>query len=107
MINELFNQNNKSINKVNLIFASFFFSLMTLCVKKIDNRIPIYELVFFRSLLSLSITSLIINKRNINPWGNNKALLVLRGLLGTLALVSIFYDFLCSLRNKRRFACNH
>ena len=91
MLKKLFNQNNKSINKVNLIFASFFFSLMTLCVKKIDNRIPIYELVFFRSLLSLSITSLIINKRNINPWGNNKPLLILRGLLGTIALVCIFY----------------
>ena len=91
MLNKLFNQNNKSINKVNLIFASFFFSVMTLCVKKIDNRIPIYELVFFRSLLSLSITSLIINKRNINPWGNNKPLLILRGLLGTIALVCIFY----------------
>ena len=54
---------------------------MTLCVKKIDNRIPIYELVFFRSLFSLLITSLIINKRNLNPWGENKPLLVLRGLL--------------------------
>tara|TARA_S200000501_G_C20712668_1_gene694750 strand:- start:18 stop:905 length:888 start_codon:yes stop_codon:yes gene_type:complete len=91
MLNKFFNQNNKSINKINLIFASFFFSLMTLCVKKIDNRIPIYELVFFRSLLSLSITSLIIKKRNLNPWGKNKPLLILRGLLGTLALVCIFY----------------
>ena len=91
MLKKFFNQNNKSINKFYLIFASFFFSIMTLCVKKIDNRIPIYELVFFRSLLSLSITSLIINKRNINPWGNNKPLLILRGLLGTIALVCIFY----------------
>ena len=91
MMNEFFNQYNKSFNKFNLIFASFFFSLMTLCVKKIDNRIPIYELVLFRSLFSLSITSLIINKRNLNPWGNNKPLLILRGLLGTIALVCIFY----------------
>ena len=88
---EIFNQNNKSIKKVNLIFASFFFSLMTVCVKKIDNTIPIYELVFFRSLLSLLITSWIIKKRNLNPWGDNKPLLVLRGFLGTLALVCIFY----------------
>ena len=95
MLNKFLNQNNNSINKVNLIFASLFFSLMTLCVKKIDNRIPIYELVFFRSLLSLSITSLIINKRNLNPWGKNKPLLILRGLLGTIALVCIFY----SIRN--------
>tara|TARA_B100000579_G_C22765144_1_gene821020 strand:- start:15 stop:902 length:888 start_codon:yes stop_codon:yes gene_type:complete len=91
MLNKYFNQNKKSINKVNLIFASLFFSLMTLCVKKIDNRIPIYELVFFRSLFSLLITSLIINKKNLNPWGENKPLLVLRGLLGTIALVCIFY----------------
>ena len=83
--------NKNSKDKLNLIFASFFFSLMTLCVKKIENRIPIYELVFFRSLLSLLITSLIIKKRNINPVGRNKILLILRGLLGTIALLCIFY----------------
>ena len=80
-----------SLNKVNLVFASFFFSLMTLCVKNIDKRIPIYELVFFRSLFSLIITLFIINHKNINPWGKNKPLLILRGVLGTLALVCIFY----------------
>ena len=91
MLNKFLNQKNKSIYKINLIFASFFFSLMTLCVKKIDNRIPIYELVIFRSLFSLSITSFIIRKKNLNPWGKRKPLLILRGLLGTLALVCIFY----------------
>ena len=91
MLIEFFNQKNNSFKKANLILASFFFSLMTVCVKKIDNRIPIYELVFFRSLLSLFITSLIINKKNLNPWGKNKPLLILRGILGTIALVCIFY----------------
>ena len=91
MLIEFFNQKNNSFKKVNLILASFFFSLMTVCVKKIDNRIPIYELVFFRSLLSLFITSLIINKKNLNSWGKNKPLLILRGILGTIALVCIFY----------------
>ena len=91
MLIEIFNQKSNSFKKVNLILASFFFSLMTVCVKIIDNRIPIYELVFFRSLISLFITSLIINKKNINPWGKNKPLLILRGLLGTIALVCIFY----------------
>ena len=91
MLFEIINQNKNSYKRVNLIFASFFFSLMTVCVKKIDNRIPIYELVFFRSLLSLFITSWIINKKNLNPWGDNKPLLVLRGIFGTIALVCIFY----------------
>ena len=87
----------KNIKRLNLkdksylVFASFFFSIMTICVKKVDSAITIYELVFFRSLFSLIITSLIINKKNINPWGNNKKLLILRGLLGTIALLCIFY----------------
>ena len=80
-----------SLNKFNLVFASFFFSLMTLCVKNIDKRIPVYELVLFRSLISLMITLFIIRLKNINPWGKNRPLLFLRGFLGTLALVCIFY----------------
>ena len=84
-----------NFNKFYLVLASLFFSLMTVCVKKIDEAIPIYELVFFRSIFSLIITSLIIKKKKINPWGKNKALLILRGLLGTTALMCIFY----SIRN--------
>ena len=80
-----------SLNKFNLVLASFFFSLMTVCVKNIDNRIPIYELVFFRSLLSLCITLFIIKIKKISPWGKNKPLLIIRGLLGTSALICIFY----------------
>ena len=91
MLQNIFNKDNKLIIKSNLIFASFFFSLMTVCVKNIDNRIPIYELVFFRSLFSLMITSLIIRRKDINPWGNNRKLLILRGIFGTIALVCIFY----------------
>jgi len=83
------------LKKYNLVFASFFFSLMTLCVKNIDRRIPIYELVLFRSLLSIIITLFIINIKNINPWGKNRPVLILRGVLGTLALVCIFF----SIRN--------
>ena len=85
----------KTFKKLYLVYAALFFSLMTLCVKKIDQRISIYELVFFRSLLSLLITNIVIRKRNINPWGNNKKLLILRGILGTIALLCIFY----SIRN--------
>jgi len=84
-------KNLDSLKKFNLVLASFFFSLMTVCVKNIDNRIPIYELVFFRSLMSLMITLSIIKIKNINPWGNNRPLLILRGVLGTSALICIFY----------------
>ena len=86
---------NTKYNKFSLLLASLFFSLMTVCVKKIDNRIPIFELVFFRSIFSLIITYIILKKRKIYPWGINKFLLIVRGVLGTIALMCIFY----SIRN--------
>ena len=85
------NKNHKTLNKLSLVLASLFFSFMTVCVKKTDHRIPISELVFFRSLFSLLITSFILDRKEINPWGNKKLLLILRGILGTIALVCIFY----------------
>ena len=94
LINGMQNKNN-NINKFYLGLASLFFSLMTVCVKKIDASIPIFELVFFRSIFSLFVTSLIIKKKKIYPWGKNKKLLIIRGLLGTIALLCIFY----SIRN--------
>jgi len=80
-----------NINTSKLFLASFFFSLMTVCVKLVDSKISIYQLVFFRSIFSLSITTLILSKKGINQWGANKPLLILRGLLGTIALLCIFY----------------
>ena len=88
---KVLDKKNNSWNNLRLVVASLSFSIMTVCVKKVDERIPIYELVFFRSLISLLITSLIIKRKNIEPWGNNKPLLILRGILGTFALLFIFY----------------
>ena len=48
---EEFSKNN-SCKKLNLVFASLFFSLMTVCVKKIDESIPIFELVFLDHYLA-------------------------------------------------------
>ncbi len=73
-----------------LIGSGIAFSLMTVCVKSVGDRIPIAELVFARALFSLIITRIFLWRLNINPWGLQKRLLILRGLLGTGALVCIF-----------------
>ena len=73
-----------------LIGSGIAFSLMTVCVKAIGDRIPIAELVFARALFSLIITRIFLWRLNINPWGLQKRLLLLRGLLGTGALFCIF-----------------
>tara|TARA_Y100001968_G_C19346222_1_gene712172 strand:- start:364 stop:1266 length:903 start_codon:yes stop_codon:yes gene_type:complete len=73
-----------------LIGSGLAFSLMTVCVKSISERITVPELVLARAFISIIITRILLFKRNINPWGTQKKLLFLRGLLGTGALYCIF-----------------
>ncbi len=73
-----------------LLASAFAFSLMTVCVKNLDKRIPISEIVLVRSVISILITRLMLKKAGISPWGNNKKLLFIRGLLGTCALFCVF-----------------
>lgn len=72
-----------------MIISSFAFSLMHLCVKAMPH-IPVFELVFFRSLGSLLITFFYLNKNRIPIFGNNKKVLFARGLFGTIGL-SLFF----------------
>jgi len=73
-----------------LIGSGFAFSLMSVCVKAIGGRIPISELVFARASISILITGFLLYKNKIHPWGYQKKLLIIRGLLGTIALFCIF-----------------
>ena len=73
-----------------LLASAFAFSLMTVCVKHLNERIPVAEIVFTRSVISLIITNLLIKKAGISPWGNRKVLLFIRGVLGTAALFCVF-----------------
>jgi len=63
---------------------------MNIGVKYLEN-IPAYEIVFFRALVSLVVCYFLILKAGLSPWGNNKKLLILRGLFGTAALIMYFY----------------
>ena len=73
-----------------LIGSGIAFSLMSVCVKAIGERLPVSELVFARATISIIITRFMLFKNKINPWGYQRKLLLLRGLLGTLALFCIF-----------------
>lgn len=72
-----------------MIVSSFAFSLMQLCVKALPH-IPIAELVFFRSLVSLSICLFFLRKHQVSVWGHNKKVLIGRGAFGTIALTLFF-----------------
>lgn len=73
-----------------MIVSVIGFALMNLVVKFL-HRLPTTELVLFRSVVSLSLCLIFFKRNNINPWGNQKLYLILRGVFGVTALSFFFY----------------
>lgn len=72
-----------------MIISSFAFSLMHLCVKALPH-IPVFELVFFRSIVSLIISYVLLKRKNVSVMGNNRKILFARGFFGATALTLFF-----------------
>lgn len=60
---------------------------------KFLTRIPIWEIVFFRALITFVLCAATIKIKKISPWGQNRRLLLLRGLFGTIAMCGVFTTF--------------
>ena len=75
-----------------MLLSAFAFSLMTACVKLVStHNIPVFEIVAARGIVSLFISYLDIKRKKIPLWGNNKKLLIARGVTGSLALICVYY----------------
>lgn len=74
----------------NLFISGLCFAIVHGCVKLLP-RIPPYELVFFRAVISIVITYFTLRSLKISVWGNNKPMLILRGLIGTSAVLLYFH----------------
>ncbi|MEP4093517.1 DMT family transporter [Reichenbachiella sp.] len=66
-----------------------FIQIMHTCVKFIPHIPP--EIIFFRSVIPLMLCLYGLSKLQINHWGNNKVLLISRGIFGGTSLLLIFY----------------
>lgn len=71
--------------------AAFFFSIMSLLVKVAGRRVPVQEVVLARAAVGAVLSWGTLRARRVSPWGNRKGLLLLRGLLGYVALSCFFY----------------
>lgn len=72
-----------------MLLATFFFSLMNVFVKMVDN-IPAVEIVFFRSVVSLVLCYVFLAQQKVSVWGKNKKILLFRGMSGAVALIMYF-----------------
>ena len=73
-----------------MILAGIFFALMNVSVKFLPH-IPAIEIIFFRSIFSFIFSIAYLRSQKIPVFGNNKKLLVLRGTVGSIGLITFFY----------------
>ena len=73
-----------------MLLATLAFSLMKVFVKYIPN-IPAIEIVFFRAIISMTLSLVYLIPKKITVFGNNKGLLATRGAVGAIALILNYY----------------
>lgn len=84
-----------------IILSGISFFVVNFFVKMLGNpsnpiipnlqKYPAHELVFFRSVVSFSISAAIIKYRGLSLLGNNRRWLFLRGTAGMVALTLFFF----------------
>ena len=72
-----------------MLFATFTFTIMKVCIKAIPH-IPAIEIILFRSIISLGLSLSVLIPKKISPWGKNKPILIARGVAGAIALMIYF-----------------
>ena len=74
-----------------MLLSALAFALMSSCVKLVSTHgIPVFEIVAARAIVSLILSYADIKRKRIAVWGNNKKLLLARGIMGTLALMCVY-----------------
>lgn len=71
--------------------AAFFFSIMSLLVKLAGQRLPVQEVVLARSSVGVLMCWLSLRRRGVSLWGQQRGMLLLRGVLGYGALSCFFF----------------
>ena len=74
-----------------IVGAAFCFSLMSVQVKLAGRILPVEMLILARGLVTLVLSYALLRHGRIPIWGNNKKVLILRGVFGVSALACFFY----------------
>jgi drug/metabolite transporter (DMT)-like permease len=75
-----------------MLISALGFSLMAACVKEVNGLgIPVLEIVAARSIISAIISYIDIKRKKIPVFGHNKTLLIVRGAVGSFALMFVYY----------------
>jgi drug/metabolite transporter (DMT)-like permease len=70
--------------------SAFGFSVMGVLVKVATARLPVGEIVFARAVVTLALSYAMVRRAGLSPWGLARRALLLRGLLGFVALTGYY-----------------
>ncbi len=73
-----------------MVASALAFSLMGVCVKQVGGRIPPAEVVLARAIVSVALSWWLLQRAGVEPWGQRRGLLIVRGAIGTAALLCVY-----------------
>jgi len=87
------NNDNKPKAIMFMLLSALAFTVMQAIIKS-TTGIPVLQKVFFRNLIGLIFTLILIRKNDLSLFGKkkNRKLLFLRGTLGVLGIITYFYS---------------
>tara|TARA_R110001592_G_scaffold160523_1_gene392713 strand:- start:667 stop:1515 length:849 start_codon:yes stop_codon:yes gene_type:complete len=72
-----------------MLLSTLIFAAMNVLVKYVPN-IPAIEIILFRSVISFLMSGIALKAQRVPLFGNNKKILLFRGIAGALALMMFF-----------------
>lgn len=73
-----------------MLASALGFSVMTLSVKLLGERLPTFEIVLVRGAINAIVTLALLRALRVAPWGNRRGALALRGTFGFAALACFY-----------------
>lgn len=74
-----------------MLASAAAFAVMSLFVKLAGERLPSQELVLARAVVTLVLSWAMLKRAGVSPWGERRALLLVRGLVGFCGLSCFYY----------------
>jgi len=74
-----------------VLIAEVMFVSLGVSVKAVSDRIPVYEIAFFRSFLSVLFLGLLLSRQKVSFRSENPPLIMFRALVGSAAMFCNFY----------------
>jgi drug/metabolite transporter (DMT)-like permease len=73
-----------------MIQSALAFSIMTMLVKLVGQRLPSQEIVVARAFVSLILSYGLLRREGVSPWGHDRPWLWFRGALGFMGLSCVY-----------------